>query len=132
MTKKGRYFLGFIIIFAIVSLFFNFYLYGKVTETPSSLTGTFQTEDTNPSGLLMMSFTQEGDFEEYYESELMDSGTYEQKKENVYVLHSDKKDEMITLQKNQEEQFYYYSDDGNVYLLEKEGNAPTKISTEEN
>lgn len=114
-----------LVVINIVLLFSTFYSFEKNTEKPSPLLGTYQSKDTNPKGMVMLSFSDDKAFEEYSNSKLIDSGTFIKEKKNVYILQSDLKNEMVVLFKEKNDQFYFYSDDKQVYLLEKISDTPT-------
>ncbi|MBK9026073.1 MAG: hypothetical protein IPL69_19500 [Saprospiraceae bacterium] len=79
----------------------------------------------------MLSFFQNGTFEEYYNASLVDSGTYLKEVDIVYTLHSDKKDEYIVLQDDDSFYYYYEGPKGlDIYLLKNLGKVPTRILTE--
>src|SRR5699024_3682624 len=125
MSKKTKWsMIGWVVI-NIVLLFSTFYSFEKNTEKPSPLLGTYQSKDTNPKGMVMLSFSDDKAFEEYSNSKLIDSGTFIKEKKNVYILQSDLKNEMVVLFKEKNDQFYFYSDDKQVYLLEKISDTPT-------
>ncbi len=125
MSKKTKWFMIGLVVINIVLLFSTFYSFEKNTEKPSPLLGTYQSKDTNPKGMVMLSFSDDKAFEEYSNSKLIDSGTFIKEKKNVYILQSDLKNEMVVLFKEKNDQFYFYSDDKQVYLLEKISDTPT-------
>lgn len=111
----------------VLILILSFYLYQKTTEPPPRLLGTYQSE-TNPPNIIMMSFTHDGEFEEYFNSKLVDSGTFKKEEEGVYSIHSENKTDLLLTQKG--DQFYYYFDNDEVYLLKNLDKAPSSILTD--
>ena len=118
------------ILIGMITFFtFMFYVFWDeiAVNTSPHLVGTYQSE-ASPPNIVMLAFLQDGTFEEYYNSGLVDSGTYRKEVGAVYTLHSDKKDDYIILQEN--DSFYYYYrnvEDSTIFLLENLGKTPTKI-----
>ncbi|WP_320164001.1 hypothetical protein [uncultured Trichococcus sp.] len=114
-------------IMTIILLLGYFFWDDIIVNTSPKLVGTYQSE-TAPPNIIMISFFQDGTFEEYYNASLVDSGTYRKEKDSVYTLHSEKKEDYIILQ--EEDSFYYYYRDAagsTIFLLKNLGKAPTKI-----
>ena len=118
---------GIIVFIALIVCFFREYI---TVKPPLKLIGTYQSE-TDPPNIIMLSFFQNGTFEEYYNASLVDSGTYLKEVDIVYTLHSDKKDEYIVLQDDDSFYYFYEVPKGlDIYLLKNLGKVPTRILTE--
>ena len=117
-------------IMTIILLLGYFFWDDIIVNTSPKLVGTYQSE-TDPPNIIMLSFFQNGTFEEYYNASLVDSGTYLKEVDIVYTLHSDKKDEYIVLQDDDSFYYYYEGPKGlDIYLLKNLGKVPTRILTE--
>lgn len=79
----------------------------------------------------MLSFFQDGTYEEYYNAILTDSGTYHQEKEQVYTLQSNYKDDYVVLLEGDSFYYYFKNDKGNdIFYLKNLDKVPTRILTE--
>lgn len=74
-----------------------------------TIRGTFQTKlDQKDSLLVQLTFeSEDNSFVQYHDGTLVDKGTYEKTKDNIYLLKSDLQDTYIILQKDNS--FFYYN-----------------------
>lgn len=87
------------------------------------LLGSYQSE-TMPPDIFMLSFDENGKYAAYYNSELVDEGDYKAVSDTeTYIIKSDTENQLIVLLNNDE--FYYYSPDDQVFLLKNLDKRPT-------
>lgn len=121
MKNKKSWVFSLVLLVLLISVFFIFI--GN-SEDSHLLLGTYQSE-TDPPDIVMMSFFEDGSFEEYQNSELINTGTFLKENEEVYLLFNNNETILVILQ--QGDQFYYYSSDERVYLLKNLDKTPTTI-----
>lgn len=123
MEKKPK--LMIYILFATVLLLGALLLQSNNQEHPVLL-GSYQSE-TMPPDIFMLSFDKNGKYLTYYNSELVDEGDYKAVSDTeTYIIKSDTENQLIVLLNNDE--FYYYSPDGQVFLLKNLDKTPTILN----
>lgn len=79
----------------------------------------------------MLSFDRKGRYEVYYNSELVDEGTFSDvNNTETYIIESSSENQLIVLLENDE--FYYYAPDNQVFLLKNLDKVPTSLNQPEN
>ena len=79
----------------------------------------------------MLSFDRKGRYEVYYNSELVDEGAFSDvNNTETYIIESSSENQLIVLLENDE--FYYYAPDNQVFLLKNLDKVPTSLNRPEN
>lgn len=98
----------------------------KISSDPQpKLFGSYQSE-TMPPDIYMLSFFQDGTYELYENSNLVDEGTYiSTDTDEAYLIKSEQENQLIVLSKD--DNFYYYSPDQSVYLMKNLDKYPVSL-----
>ena len=98
----------------------------KISSDPQpKLIGSYQSE-TMPPDIYMLSFFQDGTYELYENSNLVDEGTYiSTDTDEAYLIKSEQENQLIVLSKD--DNFYYYSPDQSVYLMKNLDKYPVSL-----
>lgn len=98
----------------------------KISSDPQpKLIGSYQSE-TMPPDIYMLSFFQDGTYEVYENSNLVDEGTYiSTDTDEAYLIKSEQENQLIVLSKD--DNFYYYSPDQSVYLMKNLDKSPVSL-----
>lgn len=80
-----------------------------------------------PPDIYMLSFNKEGEYEAYYNSVLVEQGSFSKVNDTeTYVIESDTEKQLLVLL--EEDEFYYYSPDNKVFLLKNLDKTPTRLN----
>lgn len=95
------------------------------------LFGSYQSDISPPDDFYMLSFNQKNEYEVYRNSFLADNGSYSKVADtDTYIIDSKTENQLIFLLEDDE--FYYYAPDGQVFLLKVIDKVPTRLNQSEN
>lgn len=118
-----------ILILSIAVVILSVTLLKTLSAPQPKLIGSYQSE-TFPPDIYMLSFYENGTFEIYSNSSLVDGGKYTSTTtDEAYTIKSDKENQLLVLSKN--DTFYYYSPDNNAYLMKNLDKSPVSIGEPE-
>ena len=122
MKKKANLI---ILILSVVVIILSMTLLKVSSEPQPKLVGSYQSE-TMPPDIYMLSFFQDGTYELYENSNLVDEGTYiSTDTDEAYLIKSEQENQLIVLSKD--DNFYYYSPDQSVYLMKNLDKYPVSL-----
>ena len=108
-----------ILVLSVVVVILSITLLKISSDPQPKLIGSYQSE-TMPPDIYMLSFFQDGTYEVYENSNLVDEGTYiSTDTDEAYLIKSEQENQLIVLSKD--DNFYYYSPDQSVYLMKNLG-----------
>ena len=126
MKKKTKITIALSLLVIILSVWF----WENSNQKHPILLGSYQSE-TMPPNIYMLSFDRKGRYEVYYNSELVDEGTFSGvNNTETYIIESSSENQLIVLLENDE--FYYYAPDNQVFLLKNLDKVPTSLNRPEN
>ena len=114
-----------ILVLSVVVVILSITLLKISSDPQPKLIGSYQSE-TMPPDIYMLSFFQDGTYEVYENSNLVDEGTYiSTDTDEAYLIKSEQENQLIVLSK--EDNFYYYSPDQSVYLMKNLDKYPVSL-----
>ena len=114
-----------ILVLSVVVVILSITLLKISSEPQPKLIGSYQSE-TMPPDIYMLSFFQDGTYELYENSNLVDEGTYiSTDTDEAYLIKSEQENQLIVLSKD--DNFYYYSPDQSVYLMKNLDKYPVSL-----
>ena len=114
-----------IVVLSIVVVILSITLLKISSDPQPKLIGSYQSE-TMPPDIYMLSFFQDGTYELYENSNLVDEGTYiSTDTDEAYLIKSEQENQLIVLSKDNN--FYYYSPDQSVYLMKNLDKYPVSL-----
>lgn len=122
MKKKANLI---ILVLSVVVVILSITLLKISSDPQPKLIGSYQSE-TMPPDIYMLSFFQDGTYELYENSNLVDEGTYiSTDTDEAYLIKSEQENQLIVLSKD--DNFYYYSPDQSVYLMKNLDKSPVSL-----
>lgn len=122
MKKKSTLLIALSLVVIILTISF----FEKKNREHPILIGSYQSE-TMPPDIYMLSFNKEGEYEAYYNSVLVEQGSFSKVNDTeTYVIESDTEKQLLVLL--EEDEFYYYSPDNKVFLLKNLDKTPTRLN----
>lgn len=114
-----------ILVLSVVVVILSITLLKISSDPQPKLIGSYQSE-TMPPDIYMLSFFQDGTYEVYENSNLVDEGTYiSTDTDEAYLIKSEQENQLIVLSKD--DNFYYYSPDQSVYLMKNLDKSPVSL-----
>lgn len=114
-----------ILVLSVVVVILSITLLKISSDPQPKLVGSYQSE-TMPPDIYMLSFFQDGTYEVYENSNLVDEGTYiSTDTDEAYLIKSEQENQLIVLSKD--DNFYYYSPDQSVYLMKNLDKYPVSL-----
>lgn len=114
-----------ILVLSVVVVILSITLLKISSDPQPKLIGSYQSE-TMPPDIYMLSFFQDGTYELYENSNLVDEGTYiSTDTDEAYLIKSEQENQLIVLSKDNN--FYYYSPDQSVYLMKNLDKYPVSL-----
>lgn len=114
-----------ILVLSVVVVILSITLLKISSDPQPKLIGSYQSE-TMPPDIYMLSFFQDGTYELYENSNLVDEGTYiSTDTDEAYLIKSEQENQLIVLSKD--DNFYYYSPDQSVYLMKNLDKSPVSL-----
>lgn len=114
-----------ILVLSVVVVILSITLLKISSDPQPKLIGSYQSE-TMPPDIYMLSFFQDGTYELYENSNLVDEGTYiSTDTDEAYLIKSEQENQLIVLSKDNN--FYYYSPDQSVYLMKNLDKSPVSL-----
>ncbi len=114
-----------ILVLSVVVVILSITLLKISSDPQPKLIGSYQSE-TMPPDIYMLSFFQDGTYELYENSNLVDEGTYiSTDTDEAYLIKSEQENQLIVLSKD--DNFYYYSPDQSVYLMKNLDKYPVSL-----
>lgn len=114
-----------ILVLSVVVVILSITLLKISSDPQPKLIGSYQSE-TMPPDIYMLSFFQDGTYEVYENSNLVDEGTYiSTDTDEAYLIKSEQENQLIVLSKD--DNFYYYSPDQSVYLMKNLDKYPVSL-----
>ena len=114
-----------IVVLSVVVVILSITLLKISSDPQPKLIGSYQSE-TMPPDIYMLSFFQDGTYELYENSNLVDEGTYiSTDTDEAYLIKSEQENQLIVLSKD--DNFYYYSPDQSVYLMKNLDKYPVSL-----
>ena len=114
-----------ILVLSVVVVILSITLLKISSDPQPKLIGSYQSE-TMPPDIYMLSFFQDGTYEVYENSNLVDEGTYiSTDTDEAYLIKSEQENQLIVLSKD--DAFYYYSPDQSVYLMKNLDKYPVSL-----
>ena len=114
-----------ILVLSVVVVILSITLLKISSDPQPKLIGSYQSE-TMPPDIYMLSFFQDGTYEVYENSNLVDEGTYiSTDTDEAYLIKSEQENQLIVLSKDNN--FYYYSPDQSVYLMKNLDKYPVSL-----
>lgn len=114
-----------ILVLSVVVVILSITLLKISSDPQPKLIGSHQSE-TMPPDIYMLSFFQDGTYEVYENSNLVDEGTYiSTDTDEAYLIKSEQENQLIVLSKD--DNFYYYSPDQSVYLMKNLDKYPVSL-----
>lgn len=114
-----------ILVLSVVVVILSITLLKISSDSQPKLIGSYQSE-TMPPDIYMLSFFQDGTYELYENSNLVDEGTYiSTDNDEAYLIKSEQENQLIVLSKD--DNFYYYSPDQSVYLMKNLDKYPVSL-----
>lgn len=114
-----------ILVLSVVVVILSITLLKISSDPQPKLIGSYQSE-TMPPDIYMLSFFQDGAYEVYENSNLVDEGTYiSTDTDEAYLIKSEQENQLIVLSKD--DNFYYYSPDQSVYLMKNLDKYPVSL-----
>ncbi len=114
-----------ILVLSVVVVILSITLLKISSDPQPKLIGSYQSE-TMPPDIYMLSFFQDGTYEVYENSKLVDEGTYiSTDTDEAYLIKSEQENQLIVLSKD--DNFYYYSPDQSVYLMKNLDKYPVSL-----
>lgn len=114
-----------ILVLSVVVVILSITLLKISSDPQPKLIGSYQSE-TMPPDIYMLSFFQDGTYELYENSNLVDEGAYiSTDTDEAYLIKSEQENQLIVLSKD--DNFYYYSPDQSVYLMKNLDKYPVSL-----
>lgn len=114
-----------ILVLSVVVVILSITLLKISSDPQPKLIGSYQSE-TMPPDIYMLSYFQDGTYELYENSNLVDEGTYiSTDTDEAYLIKSEQENQLIVLSKD--DNFYYYSPDQSVYLMKNLDKYPVSL-----
>ena len=114
-----------ILVLSVVVVILSITLLKISSDPQPKLIGSYQSE-TMPPDIYMLSFFQDGTYELYENSNLVEEGTYiSTDTDEAYLIKSEQENQLIVLSKD--DNFYYYSPDQSVYLMKNLDKYPVSL-----
>lgn len=127
---KKRIIIGVIIALVLSNLFLLAQYFDGQKEKVYALLGTYSNQADIPTNNYYFVFDRDHNYYLYEVNTLIDQGTWQKQENNVYIIKSDKADNMIITDKIG---FYYYDLEfkNEVIQFEKISSAPISFNTNE-
>lgn len=127
---KKRIIIGVIIALVLSNLFLLAQYFDGQKEKVYALLGTYSNQADIPTNNYYFVFDRDNNYYLYEVNTLIDQGTWQKQENNVYIIKSDKADNMIITDKIG---FYYYDLEfkNEIIQFEKISSAPISFNTNE-